>query len=96
MSIDLPKVINTFGDTPVGWVCSNRVKAEWAWVANLYVNKAYRHRGIGRALMLAMLRADARRGVRHSVLTASAVGALLYRKIGYEQVRLLQMFMPKK
>jgi len=81
-------------DAPVGWVCSIRVGERSAWVAHLYVDKSQRGRGVGTALMQAMLRDDHRRGITHSVLTASQAGARVYRKIGYEQVGTVQLFTP--
>lgn len=79
---------------PVGWVGSLRTSSGAAWVSNLYVLPSHRGRGVGRALMRAMLRDDARRGIRHSVLTASSAGAKLYPGIGYKRVGTLQMFRP--
>jgi GNAT superfamily N-acetyltransferase len=84
------------GPTPVGWVCSIRVDEATAWVANLYVSKTHRRRGIATALMKTMLRDDGRRGVRYSVLTASSAGAHVYRQIGYEQVGTVQLFSPMR
>lgn len=84
------------GKAPVGWVSSIRTVPTYAWVANLFVDRRHRNKGIGRALMLAMLRDDAERGITHSVLTASTAGSLLYPKIGYEQVGMLQLFLPPK
>ena len=84
------------GDAPVGWVCSVRVGNDSTWVANLFVRASLRGRGIGTALMKAMLRDDHRRGIRHSVLTASQAGARVYRKLGYEQVATVELFTPQR
>lgn len=79
---------------PVGWVKSIRTHPHAAWVSNLRVAHTHRRRGIGSALMQAMLRHDQERGVTHSVLLASSTGALLYPSLGYKQIGLLQMFSP--
>lgn len=84
------------GDRAVGWVTSVATAPGWAWVANLYVERAMRGRGIGGSLMRALLRDDARRGVERSVLTASTVGAMLYPKVGYQRVGSLMLFYPPK
>ena len=79
---------------PVGWVRSIRTHPDAAWVSNLGVASSHRRRGIGSALMQAMLRHDAGRGIKHSVLLASTAGAMLYPSLGYRQIGLLQMFSP--
>ena len=48
--------------------------------------------GIGRALLLKMLRDDRKLGAKCSVLTASHAGALLYPHAGYERIGTLLMF----
>lgn len=82
--------------TPVGWVGSVRTDPTTAWVQNLHVLASHRRRGLGRALMKRMLQHDARRGITHSVLLASAAGALLYPQVGYEQLGTLQLFTPRR
>jgi GNAT superfamily N-acetyltransferase len=84
------------GESPVGWVSSIRTHPNAAWVANLYVQAEHRRRGIGAALMCGMLRDDAARGIRHSVLTASQAGAALYRTLKYHQAGTLQVFVPRR
>lgn len=64
------------------------------WVANLVVEPQHRRKGIGSELMLAMLDDDRRLGYEHSVLLASTAGSKLYPLLGYEQIGLLQIFMP--
>ena len=92
-----PRLFAAFeGEEPVGWVTSIRVGAAHGWVQNLYVLPRCRGRGLGRALMQAMLRDDAGRGITHSVLTASSAGARLYPKVGYDQVGTLLFFRPPK
>jgi hypothetical protein len=48
--------------------------------------------GIGKAMLAKMLRDDRKFGVKRSVLTASHAGALLYPRLGYEQIGLLLAF----
>ena len=83
------------GRSAVGWVKSIPVD-DCAWVSNLYVDKAMRGKGIGRALMSTMLKDDAAHGVRHSVLLASGAGSRLYPHVGYERIGTLMMFIPAK
>jgi GNAT superfamily N-acetyltransferase len=82
-------------DDIVGWVRS--VDAAGAtWCADMYVERAHRRRGIGRALLSRMLRDDRARGSKCSVLTASHTGALLYPHVGYERIGTLFMFAPRR
>jgi len=56
-------------------------------VAGLYciaTSPPYRRQGIGTAMTLALLRAAQARGCRLAVLYATALGASLYRRIGFE------------
>ena len=83
------------GDELVGWVRSVNA-GDSAWCSNLHVRPTHRRRGIGKALMLRMLRDDRARGARRSVLLASHAGALLYPHLGYEQLGTLLIFAPRK
>jgi len=78
---------------PVGWVCSIRHK-NTSWVSDLFVSNAHRGMGVGSAIMRVMLRDDVKRGIKHSVLTASRAGMGVYHRLGYEQIGLLQLFRP--
>jgi GNAT superfamily N-acetyltransferase len=83
------------GEDIVGRVRSvNAVGATWC--ADMYVRPSHRRRGIGQALLSKMLRDDRARGSKCSVLTASHTGALLYPRVGYEQIGMLFMFAPKR
>jgi GNAT superfamily N-acetyltransferase len=66
------------------------------WCADMYVAPSHRRRGIGRTLLAHMLRDDARRGSRASVLTASHTGALLYPHLGYQSLGTLYMYVPRQ
>lgn len=77
------------GRDVVGWVSSVRVGTLGSSVANLFVVGSARRRGLGRALMSAVLADDARLGVRASVLTASSDGTRLYPHLGYRQIATL-------
>jgi GNAT superfamily N-acetyltransferase len=83
------------GDQLVGWVRSVDA-GDSTWCSNLHVQPSHRRRGIGKALMARMLRDDAKRGSRRSVLLASHAGALLYPHLGYEQIGTLLIFAPRK
>ena len=83
------------GDKPVGWVRSI-VAGEATWVSNMHVIPAYRRRGIGRSLLVRMLRDDRAHGAAASVLLSSHTGAMLYPRVGYEQIGELLMFTPKR
>ncbi len=83
------------GGAIVGWVASITVD-DATWCSNLHVQPAHRRRGIGRALMVRMLRDDRAAGAALSVLTASHSGAMLYPTIGYEQVATLLLFTPPR
>jgi hypothetical protein len=43
-----------------------------------------------------MLRDDRTRGAKQSVLLSSHTGALLYPRVGYEQIGMLLIFAPKR
>jgi hypothetical protein len=43
-----------------------------------------------------MLKDDRRRGFKQSVLLSSHTGALVYPRVGYEQIGLLYIFAPKR
>jgi ribosomal protein S18 acetylase RimI-like enzyme len=55
-----------------------------AIVLNVYVEPAWRRRGVAEALMRALLNALAARGIRRIVLHASAEGRRLYERLGFE------------
>lgn len=83
------------GEQIVGWVRSVDA-GDSTWCSNLYVQPMHRRQGIGKALVARMLRDDAKRGARRSVLLASHAGALLDPHLGYEQIGMLLIFAPKK
>lgn len=66
------------------------------WVGDLYVMKLHRRRGIGRALLVQLLRDERARGVQRSVLLASREGALLYPTMGYQLAGELLLFTPPR
>src|SRR6185369_12537858 len=79
----------------VGWVRSIDAGSS-TWCANMYVAPKSRRRGIGAALLARMLRDDKKHGAKQSVLLSSHTGALLYPRVGYEQIGLLYIFAPKR
>ena len=66
------------------------------WCADMHVNESHRRRGIGRSMLCRMLRDDRARGAMNSVLLASHTGALLYPRVGYEQIGMLFIFAPRR
>lgn len=79
----------------VGWVRSITV-GDATWCSNMYVDRNFRRRGIGKALMGRMLKDDRVYGAKTAVLTANHTGAMLYPVVGYRQIATLLMFMPKR
>lgn len=79
----------------VGWVRSVNA-GESNWCSNMHVRESHRRRGIGTAMLAKMLRGDRAQGVKQSVLLSSHAGALLYPRVGYEQIGLLLILAPKK
>jgi GNAT superfamily N-acetyltransferase len=80
----------------VGWVRSVAAGDDARWVSDMYVRPSHRRRGIGTALLGKMLRHDRRLGAQRSVLLSSHTGALVYPRVGYEQVGGLLIFAPRK
>ncbi len=83
------------GDKLIGWVRSVDA-GDSTWCSNMYVLPSHRRRGIGSALLCHMLKDDRRRGFKQSVLLSSHTGALVYPRVGYEQIGLLYIFAPPK
>jgi len=83
------------GDEIVGWVRSV-VTGTSTWCSNMYVRPSHRRQGIGKALLGRMLRDDRAHGAKRSVLLSSHAGALLYPKVGYEQIGTLLMLAPRR
>ncbi len=79
----------------VGWVGS-AITSVGTWVTSLFVEKAYRRQGVGRALMARMLADDKASGAPASVLLASHTGALLYPTLGYQQLGSLYLYTPPR
>ncbi len=81
--------------TPIGWVGSVTIK-DSSWCRSMYVDRAHRRKGIGKALLAQMLRDDRKYGVKSSVLLASHTGAKLYPTIGYQTIGMLMVYTPKR
>lgn len=96
-SDDAPlRLFAAFADNQaIGWVRSIRTGPDSAWVSNMFVQEPFRRQGIARSLMSMMLSDDARLGIAYSVLLASNAGSKLYPAVGYEQIGLLHLFLPK-
>ena len=67
-----------------------------AALAPVSVLPAFQRRGIGKALLAKMLRDDRAHGDRQSALLATHAGAMLYPHVGYRQLGLLLMYVPKR
>jgi predicted N-acetyltransferase YhbS len=83
------------GEQIVGWVRSVDA-GDSTWCSNMYVRPSHRRRGIGGALLTRMLRDDRASGAKQSVLLSSHTGALVYPRVGYEQIGLLLIFAPQR
>jgi GNAT superfamily N-acetyltransferase len=79
----------------IGWVRSVGA-GNSTWCSSMYVRPVHRRRGVGTALLCHMLRDDRRRGFEQSVLLSSHTGALVYPRVGYEQLGMLYIFAPRK
>jgi ribosomal protein S18 acetylase RimI-like enzyme len=55
-----------------------------AWIGTIWVDQAWRRKGMGRALTLATMEAGAAAGCRTYVLVATKVGQPLYEGLGFE------------
>ena len=62
----------------------------------MFVEPDFRRRGIGKSLLLRMLRDDRAAGATLSVLLASHAGALLYPTVGYQEIGKLLLFTPRR
>lgn len=95
--LDRPELVRLYGAFSgrfaIGWVKSVPV-GKAGWVSNLFVDPGHRGRGIGFALMAALLAGDAAHGLSESVLLASNLGARLYSRLGYRQIGVLLLFAP--
>jgi GNAT superfamily N-acetyltransferase len=67
-------------------------RATFAWIADVFVLQEHRGRGLGRAMVRALVEHPAHAGVRRFVLaTADAHG--VYRELGFEPLRAIERFM---
>jgi ribosomal protein S18 acetylase RimI-like enzyme len=79
----------------VGWL-QNITVDDSTWVSSVYVDPAFRRRGIGRSMLARMLRDDRASGAKWSVLLASHTGALLYPRVGFEHIGQLLLYTPNR
>ena len=82
-------------DQPVGWVRSIDV-GHATWCSNMYVDPAFRRRGIARAMMSRMLRDDRAAGSKLAVTTDTHTEAMVYPLVGYRQIATVMAYTPKK
>lgn len=83
------------GENPVGWVGSVRANGA-AWCTQMFVNPAFRRRGIASALLAQMLTDDKAHGASANVLLASHAGSKLYPTVGYARLGTLYLYTPPK
>ncbi len=83
------------GEKFIGSCGSIRV-GDASWISSLYVDAAYRRKGLGTALMTRVMADDRARGINKSVLLASHTGALLYPKLGFAQIGTLYIYNPPR
>lgn len=91
----LRQYVATIENELVGWVRSI-VASDATWCSDMYVEPAFRRRGVARALLSRMLQDDRDHGATLAVLLASHVGAKLYPVVGYQQLGELLLYTPKK
>ncbi len=72
------------------WRCDTNT----SYVSHLFTDPQHRRRGLGRALMLQLLRDCAAQGDRWSVLVSSEEGYPLYRRLAYETLGRILIFEP--
>jgi len=82
------------GQTVLGWGSSFKVGNIGHWVADVFVVPEARRKGLGQAIMSAILADDARLGSPMSVLLASNAGSRLYPHLGYQSPANLHIFRP--
>lgn len=78
-----------------GWARSISVN-DSSWCDSMFVEPEFRRRGIGRALVVTMLRADRAAGLSASVLAARHAGAKLYSSVGYQTAGTVLVLTPLK
>ena len=83
------------GEKFIGSCGSIRV-GDASWISSLYVDAAYRRKGLGTALMTRVMADDRALGITKNVLLASHTGALLYPKVGYAQLGTLYIYNPPR
>lgn len=83
------------GEKYIGSCGSIRV-GDASWISSLYVDGAYRRKGLGTALMTRVMADDRALGITKNVLLASHTGALLYPKVGFAQVGTLYIYNPPR
>jgi ribosomal protein S18 acetylase RimI-like enzyme len=86
--LDASRVLLVDGE-PAG-ICKLAIRGERGWIGGLGVAAAHRGKGLGEALMREVIDVARARGLRElwlEVLTPNAPAIALYRKLGFETVR---------
>jgi ribosomal protein S18 acetylase RimI-like enzyme len=79
---------------PAG-ICKLAVRGDRGWIAGIGVSPAHRGKGVGEALMLGVLDVARSRGLREvwlEVLFPNEPAIRLYEKLGFERVRVLEVW----
>ena len=86
--LDASRVVLVDGE-PAG-ICKLAIRADRGWIAGIGVAAPHRGKGLGEALMREVIDVARTRGLRElwlEVLTPNAPAIALYRKLGFETVR---------
>ena len=67
-----------------------------SWIGSVYVDEAYRRKGLGTALMTRAMSDDRALGITKSFLLASHTGSKLYRQLGFEQLGTMYIYNPPR
>jgi predicted acetyltransferase len=85
----------TSEDKVAGWVRSITA-GDATYCADMFVEPAFRRRGIAHAMLSRMLSDDLASGAQMAALLAGSAGAKLYPVVGYEAIGTLLSYTPKK
>ena len=85
-------MVATLTGIPVGMVSlfeyrrmprPSRRDSRWGYLSNMFVREEYRHRGIGTALLAAVVTAARQRGYARVVLSPSEPAIPIYKRVGF-------------
>ena len=76
--------------------CSSIRVGDASWIGSVYVDEAYRRKGLGMALMTRAMSDDRALGINQSILLASHTGLKLYSHLGFSQLGTMYIYNPPK